>query len=83
MLLFAAIKDHDSGEFLLNGDDKHGPAAEIIIHGTKFNYKSKGSEALTAEGPLLAPVEIMVSGHALNYKVSFWIFVLHFACFTN
>lgn len=58
---FSAIKDKTTGEFLLNGGGKQGPGVDQVIHGTKFSYKSKGSEQLIASGPLLAPVEIMVS----------------------
>jgi len=47
---------------MLNGDERMSSSKRFIMHGTRFVYIRKGrGESLTARGPLMAPVEIMVS----------------------
>ena len=62
MLMSAAVRDKTTGEFLLNGNHRMSSSKRFIAHGTRFVYTKNGrGESLTARGPLLAPVEVMVS----------------------
>lgn len=69
VLTHTAVRDKTTGEFLLNGDERISSSKRFIASGTRFVYTKKGrGESLTVRGPLLAPIEIMVSDTCLFYK---------------
>lgn len=53
-----------NGSYIVNGDWKFSPSATIEAAGTRFFYKRNDPntlETVTALGPLINPVDLMVS----------------------
>lgn len=63
LYLLTALSDV-SGKILLNADHEQRKARQLIIEGAQFEYETAtGSERLTAKGPLLQAVNVLVSAH--------------------
>jgi len=62
LLHITAVRDPATERWYLNGNTQQGPSKQFVAHGTSFTYstKQREGESLTAKGPLLAPVDIMV-----------------------
>ena len=60
--IYTAIRDKDKKMFILNGKQRQDHSRNFVHKGTKFVYlvESNG-ESLSAPGPLMDDVEVMVS----------------------
>ena len=57
--LVTALKEAD-GDWLLNGGEVQQKGHPFVSLGTKFLYETDGMEKLTARGPLLNDLSVMV-----------------------
>ena len=59
--LNTAVKKKSSTDLYLNSKRRQKGSSQFVLEGTKFRYSARGAETLTARGPLLGDVEVMVS----------------------
>ena len=59
-LTFGVALRDDSEAWLLNANEKQASTHNFVSLGTKFSYENNGFERLTARGPLLEDLTVLV-----------------------
>ena len=60
-MCYIAVKKEAESDLYLNNKRRQRGSRRFVIEGAKFRYSARGAETITARGPLLGNVEILVS----------------------